>query len=439
MNVTITPGLLEGTVTPPPSKSMAHRLLLCAALAPGESTLSHIAFSEDIKATLRCVEALGASWEQKEPETIRLRGAVGGHTAPDGALPHFDCGESGSTLRFLIPIALALRGGGVFTGRGRLMERPLGPYFDLFREKNIFYEQKDGVLTVRGALRPGKYALPGNVSSQFFTGLLYALPLLGGDSELLSTTPIESAGYLHMTRQAMGRFGVDTGWSRQTFRIPGNQTYRPADCAVEADWSQAAFWYAAQGIGNQVEVVGMDENSLQGDKVILDWGGMLRNEPLSGGVSVPVLGQDRADAEKLLSPVSGRSGRYAVGIDVSHSPDLVPPAAVWGALTPGCDLYLKNAGRLRIKESDRLDSVTKVLNAMGAEVREEADSLFIRGRAALRGGVTVDSCNDHRIAMMAAVAATKCERPVTVAGAECVAKSYPNFWEEFQRLGGKLT
>ena len=206
---------------------------------------------------------------------------------------------------------------------------------------------------------------------------------------------------------------------------------------MEADWSQAAFWYAAQGIGNQVEVVGMDENSLQGDKVILDWGGMLRNEPLSGGVSVPVLGQDRADGKKLSVP--GRSGRYAVGIDVSHSPDLVPPAAVWGALTPGCDLYLKNAGRLRIKESDRLDSVTKVLNAMGAEVREEADSLFIRGRAALRGGVTVDSCNDHRIAMMAAVAATKCERPVTVAAAECVAKSYPNFWEEFQRLGGKLT
>ena len=436
MNVTITPTLLKGVIAPPPSKAQAHRLLLAAALAGGESRVSNVALSQDISATVSGLEALGASF-RREGDALLVKGMGANAMSPLRrlALPHLDCGESGSTLRFLIPVALAVRAGGVFTGHGRLMERPQGPYFDLFDQKGIFYEQKDGVLTVSGALESGAYALPGNVSSQFFTGLLYALPLREGDSTLVSTTELESAGYLDMTLQAIEQFGVAVRRERNVFSIPGGQTYRPADCAVEADWSQAAFWYAAQGVGNQVEVAGMREDSLQGDRVILNWGRMLRDEPCSGD-ALPIWG--RAGTARPPAGQPDLPRRYAVSIDVSHAPDLVPPAAVWGALTPGCGLYLKNAARLRLKESDRLAAVHEVLSALGAEVEEGEDFLTIRGRASLPGGVTVDSHNDHRIAMMAAVAATRCEGPVTITGAECVAKSYPNFWDDYAALGGRL-
>ena len=366
MNLTITPTRLSGTVTPPPSKSQAHRLLLCAALAGGESRIENLADSQDIQATRRCMAEL---------KTER------------NSLHRFNCGESGSTLRFLIPIALALRGGGVFTGHGRLMERPQKPYFDIFDEKGVRYEQRDGVLTVQGKLPPGVYRLPGNVSSQFVTGLLYALPLLEGDSELVLTTPLESRGY------------VENG-----FLIPGRQKYCPAQASVEADWSQAAFWLAAAALGNPVQPVGLEEDSSQGDRVIGDY-------------YVPLC----------------RPGD--VDIDLSQCPDLAPPLAVMAAVRCGTT-RLVNAGRLRLKESDRLASITQVLRALGADVEEGPDFLRIQGRDALAGGCTVDCCNDHRIAMMAAVAAARCESPVTLTGAECVAKSYPDFWAHYRMLGG---
>ena len=441
MNVTITPTLLKGTITPPPSKSQAHRLLIAAALSGGVSTISNLADSQDILATRRCLSALGAGLEELGPGVVRVHGLGNGIVmAPPYAL--LDCGESGSTLRFLIPVALLAQGKASFTGHGRLMERPLKPYEDLFREKGVAWALKDGVLTVDGgrgydrlALDPGEYRLPGDVSSQFFSGLLFVLPLLEGDSLLVSTTRLESVGYVNMTRQAMAAFGVETKWTKEGIFIPGNQTYRPADRAVEADWSQAAFWYAARGTGSDVTVTGMDEGSIQGDRVILDWGRLLRDASLSQGVRGPIWGRARRGPVQLPPDVPRR---YAVSISVSHAPDLVPPLAAWGALTPGCDLYIKNAGRLRLKESDRLATVAEVLSALGAEVIEEADRLIIRGRETLPGGATVDSHNDHRIAMMAAIAATRCEKPVTVTGAECVAKSYPNFWEDYERLGGKI-
>jgi len=190
MNVTIQPTLLKGSIVPPPSKSQAHRAVIAAALAGGVSTLSNVARSQDIQATLGCMAVLGACGESVSEDTVRLHG-VGTCISRGAQMPRFDCGESGSTLRFLIPVALAVAGGGHFTGHGRLMERPQKPYFDLFDEKGIFYEQKGGVLTVRGRLKPGVYKLPGNVSSQFITGLLYALPLLDADSEIVLTTPLE--------------------------------------------------------------------------------------------------------------------------------------------------------------------------------------------------------------------------------------------------------
>ena len=411
MNLTITPTALCGAVTPPPSKSQSHRLLIAAALAEGESFVDNLAHSQDIDATICCLKALGAQFTP-EGGGMRVKGLGAGTASRRFAqdLPHLDCGESGSTLRFLIPVALMLRGGGVFTGRGRLMERPLEPYFQLFREKGISYELKDGVLTVRGELTPGEYRLPGNVSSQFFTGLLFALPFLPGPSNLISTTPLESGDYIAMTLEALGAFGVvfPTTLSRPPqYLLPGNQVCRSARVAVEGDWSGAAFWYAAAFLGCDVDVRGLNKASLQGDMRILSF------------------------CEKLR-------GEGPVELDVSECPDLVPPLAAMAALRAGEATRIVNAERLRIKESDRLSAVTDVLSALGAQVVERPDRLLIQGQRLLRGGATVESHNDHRIAMMAAIAAIGCLESVTILGGECVKKSYPTFWEEYAALGGRF-
>ena len=408
MNITIEPSRLEGAITPPPSKSQAHRLILCAALAEGESAISNVDLSQDILATLRCTEALGASWSLAG-DTLRLAGC--GNPGPflHGGRPllRFDCGESGSTLRFLIPLALALTGGGVFTGQGRLLQRPLGPYLALLEEKGVTCTLTKEALILRGTLTPGLYRLPGDVSSQFFTGLLYGLSLLEEPSVLESTTPLESAAYVDMTIQAMGCF--DVAVSRKEagrFQIPGGQPYKAQALSVEADWSQAAFWYAAAGVGNAVTVTGMTEDSLQGDRIILEYG------------------------KQLTSP------EESLTLDMSGCPDLLPPLAAWAALRSGGVTVLGNAGRLRMKESDRLKSVTAVLRTLGADVTETPDSLVIRGQETLPGGIATDCWGDHRIAMMAAIAATRCREPVMLRGAECVAKSYPGFWEDYRMLGG---
>ena len=408
MDITITPARLAGTVTPPPSKSQAHRALIAAALADGESVISNVAFSQDIEATLNCLDQLGARFK-RNGSTVTVRGMSASAMSPLRRLayPQLDCGESGSTLRFLIPVALAVRGGGIFTGRGRLMERPLTPYFDLFDKQGIFYEQKDGVLTVTGMLTPGTYQLPGDVSSQFITGLMSALPLLERESKIVLSSPLESRDYVEMTRDMLGRFGIsDVGKSR-SWLIPGAQRYQHNSHTIEGDWSQAGFWYAAKFLGSPVEITGTIPYSAQGDRVIAE------------------------HFETMSQPGD-------MEIDVSGCPDLVPPLAAMAALRAGQTTRLVGAARLRIKESDRLAAVTQVLNALGAQVTEYPDSLTIYGKGSLPGGAKVDSFNDHRIAMMAAIAATRCEQPVTITGAECVAKSYPNFWEEYQRLGAVI-
>ena len=403
MDIRIRPVPLHGAVTPPPSKSQAHRLILCAALAGGRSVIRNLAFSQDIRATLGCVSALGASWTEQKSGVVAVDG-IGGREYT-GALPHLDCGESGSTLRFLIPIALAVAGGAEFTGRGRLMQRPQKPYLDLFDQMGIKYEQKDDRLRVEGRLRAGEYRMPGNVSSQFFTGLLYALPLLEGQSRIIPTTALESEDYIRMTIQAQKLAGLsveelpDGGYAVQ------GQRYRAMDVAVEADWSQAGFWYAAKNLGSDLTICGMDERSLQGDRRIAEFAALL-----------------------------GREGDRE--IDVSQCPDLVPPLAAMAALRRG-DCRITGAARLRIKESDRLAAVTAALNAMGARVEEFPEELLIHGVSSLKGGAVIDCCNDHRIAMMCAVAATRSVGGETVLqGAECVRKSYPDFWQVYRALGG---
>lgn len=406
MDLEIIPHRLSGTVTPPPSKSMAHRLLIAAALGSGNSTIRNLSFSQDIEATLRCMEALGAHWEQRGPHEILLSGIAGRTPDSFSDLPHFDCGESGSTLRFLIPIALAVAGGGVFTGHGRLMERPQTPYFDLFKEKGIFFQLINGVLTVQGTLTPGEYRLPGNVSSQFFTGLLFALSLLDAPSTIVSTTALESADYIRMTMHAMEAAGVQVTASpdQRSYQVIPS-AYQPMDQTVEADWSQAGFWYAAAFFGSHLTIEGLNPHSAQGDMVVA------------------------ADYWKLAKPGD-------LELDVSGCPDLLPPLAVMAARRMG-STHFTNAARLRMKESDRLSTVHALLEALGGAVEELPDGLIVHGQPFLQGG-TVDGANDHRIVMAAAIAATVCTAPVTILGAEAVNKSYPSFWEDYQHLGGEF-
>ena len=404
MDVKITPRRLSGVVTPPPSKSLAHRYVIAASLAAGVSTVRNLAFSEDIEATLRCMRVLGASWEPVE-DGLRVTG-IGGERRPFGELPRFDCGESGSTLRFLIPVALAVDGGGVFTGRGRLMERPQQPYFDLFDQRGVFHSLEDGVLTVRGSLSPGEYRLRGDVSSQFFTGLLMALPLLDGPSVVVSTTKLESAPYTAMTMGVLERCGVRVRWSPQlgAFGVePG--VYCPFEEAVEADWSQAAFWYAALALGSNLRLRGLKGHSAQGDAAVV------------------------AHYKKLS--LTGE-----VRIDLSDCPDLLPPLAVMAAVRRGTTRFTR-AARLRLKESDRLATVAGLLKALGGAASEEEDGLTVYGVSTLPGG-TVDGAGDHRIVMAAAVAASRCQGPVVIRGAEAVKKSYPNFWRDYEALGGAV-
>ena len=415
MDVRIEPRRLSGIVTPPPSKSLAHRLLLAAALAAGTSTIKNLVFSEDLEATLRCMAQFRCEWAWQSEDTLQVRGCINRECDRAG-LPWFDCGESGSTLRFLIPIALALGGGGEFTGRGRLMDRPQEPYFQIFDKMGITHEVRrevhtvhgvlDRVLTIRGNLQPGEYRLPGNVSSQFFTGLLMALPLLDAPSVVVSTTKLESAPYVSMTMSVLEQCGVSVRYSPalNSFGVcPG--TYCPFEAAVEADWSQAAFWYAAMALGSNLRLRGLNANSTQGDAAVL-----------------------------ALHRKLSRSGD--VTINLSDCPDLLPPLAVMAAVRGGSTRFT-GAARLRLKESDRLRTVRDLLLDLGGLADEAEDGLTVHGVSRLTGG-TVDGANDHRIVMAAAIAATRCERPVVILGAEAVKKSYPGFWEHYENLGGEV-
>lgn len=388
MTLTISPSKLRGTITPPPSKSQAHRGLMAAYLGSGTSKISNLAQSQDIIATTRCMEALCKS---------------------DEIMPLLDCGESGSTIRFLVPVALALKGGARFTGHGRLLERPMTPYNEAFASQGIDMEFNDEngqkILRVSGQLKAGTYHFAGNVSSQFITGMLYALPLIDGTSEIVVTSPLESKGYVDMTLEVLKKFGIQVeNHNYQRFIVPGGQTFSDVNMTVESDYSQAAFFAVAQAIGNDITMTGLNPNSVQGDMAILDY---VNQSKLSGEIS----------------------------FDVSQCPDIVPILAVLCCMRTGETSHIINAARLRIKESDRLDTTMSELCKLGANITQTEDSLTIKGITSFSGG-EVDAHNDHRIAMMLAIASTCATGEVVLHGSECVAKSYPNFWEDFASLGG---
>ncbi len=389
MDIKITPGKLSGHMEIPPSKSYSHRGLIAAYLGGGKAF--GVGESADTKATRECLDAIKA----KKP---------------------LFANESGSTLRFMIPIALAVNKEVEISGSERLMERPLDDYFKIFDEKNISYKKEGCTLYVKGTMPGGKYSLRGDVSSQFITGLLFALPLLKEDSEIAITTRLESKSYVDMTLDVLKKFGIVITECETGYKIKGNQQYKKVDYTVEGDFSQAAFFL---GMGD-VTLTGLDKKSLQGDKEIVD---VYRR-----------MGMHIEDIEQGYKTNGKTEGN--IEVDVSQIPDCVPVLAAMMAVTKG-EGRIVNAARLRIKESDRLKAICEELNNLGADVTEGEDYLIIQGKECLSGGIC-SSHNDHRIAMAIATVSPYCTGEVVIKGAESVNKSMPDFWERFVKLGGKI-
>lgn len=382
MDLILEPRSIAGTVAAIASKSQAHRLLICAALAERPTRILCGALSQDIEATARCLAALGAGLcYDGAVFTVRPIGLPQSGEAPD-------CGESGSTLRFLLPVAAALGCDATFHLRGRLPERPLGPLWEALEAHGCrLTRPTPDTLRCAGQLRGGVFALAGNVSSQFLSGLLFALPLTGEDCRLRLTTPLESRGYVDLTLAALERFGIRVEAEEAGWRIPGGQRYRsPGPVSVEGDWSNAAFWLCAGAVSGPVTVTGLDMASRQGDRAVLAW--------------LRALG---AEVEEGTAGVTVRPGAlHGCAINAREIPDLVPPLALTAALARG-ETCIYGAARLRFKESDRLQTVADTLNALGGRAEVRRTALRISG-GALRGGA-VSGANDHRIVMMAAVAA----------------------------------
>lgn len=392
MDLTIYPGKLKGNITAIPSKSQAHRLLICAAFSDNPTTLYCPETNQDIEATAGCLNALGASVSRTD---------YGYRVLPITVVPSFaqiNCFESGSTLRFILPIVCALGVESTIRMSGRLPYRPLSPMWEeLERMGCTLTRPTETTIHTSGKLKAGEYTIAGNISSQFITGLLFALSLLDGESKITVTGKLESAPYVEMTQRALSTFGVQT----DHFTVRGSLPFRsPGDLRVEGDWSNGAFFLAAAGLGSNVTVENLDPDSPQGDRAVADILNLNANAPI---------------------------------ISAADIPDLVPILAVYFAAKNGA--VFTDIARLRLKESDRVASVRNLLGAMG--IRSEADENTLRVYGGSFTGGTVDACGDHRIAMAAGIASTVAKGTVTILGAECVAKSYPTFWKEFERLGGK--
>ena len=419
----IYPSKLKGEVKIPPSKSMAHRAIICAALSDGLCIIENIDYSDDIIATIDAMNSLGAKIV-KHKDYIEVIGAYGSDEKPQETRI-IDCNESGSTLRFLVPISLLFKGSSKFIGRGNLGKRPLTTYYNIFERQGIEYSYEEGNLNlvINGELNPGTFEVEGNVSSQFITGLLFTLPLLKEDSKIIITTEMESKGYIDLTLRAMNDFGVEIiNNNYREFIIKGNQKYKARNYRVEGDYSQAAFFLCADSLGNDVLCKDLDLNSLQGDKEVIDI--LERMNLVFNANDIGVKGTTNGE---LASTV----------IDGSQCPDIIPVLTSVAALTKGTTEII-NAGRLRIKECDRLAAVTSELNKLGAKIIEKEDGLVVTGVEKLQGGVEVWSHKDHRIAMTLAIASTRCEEPIVIKDYECIAKSYPKFFEDFKALGGNV-
>ena len=393
----ISPGALRGTIRAVPSKSQAHRMLICAALCDTPVRIHIGAASEDIEATIRVLRAFGAA--------IEWDGCIalvrGGNWA---ARCMADCGESGSTLRFLLPVAGVMGIDATFMLRGRLGARPIAPLDRELIRGGCAVSRGADMISITGALRAGEYHLPGNVSSQYVSGLLLALQMLDAPSRIEIEGSIESAAYIDMTIQAMCAFGAQVQRMENAYIVPGGGYRAVGDVEIEGDWSNAAFWLCANAIAGSVRVDGLNMESAQGDR-------------------------------RVIQEIAGICAENMHVLDASGVPDLVPALAALAAAGHG--LRVVHAERLRMKESDRIASVVNAVNALGGCARETMDGLIIESDRTPTGG-TVDAAGDHRIAMMAAIASIECRNEVIIRGADAVNKSYPAFWRDFQALGGHV-
>lgn len=418
MNVTIHPKKLSGEIVIPPSKSLSHRAIIAAGLASGRSVISNVLFSKDILATIDAMRSCGATIEQYEDSLVIYGGKV---RRLDACM---NANESGSTIRFMIPIALTCQDKIVFTGENNLVHRPLEPYFEIFESQKMIYNHPEDSylpLEVTGILKPTTYEIRGDISSQFITGLLYALPLLNGESRIVITTNLESKGYVDLTLDILAKYGIRIiNNDYKEFIIEGNQEYRPYDYEIEGDYSQSAFFLVANCMGADISLKAMNPYSFQGDKKIL-------SDLTAMGAKIEACN----DTLRCLP-----CDTIGTTIDFSQSPDLGPALTVLASVSKGKTIFL-NAGRLRIKECDRISCMVKELSKMGANLKEYPDGMEISGIEQLNGA-TIDSHNDHRVAMAIAMASLKTSGDIKILNAECVCKSFPHFWEVFESLGGSV-
>ncbi len=402
MDVKITPKKLCGKVMAKPSKSQAHRIIFASALSFGQTTtIRNVEFSKDIEATVSCVSKFGVVCDyDKQTKTLNIDSKFN-----LGEDITFDCNESGSTMRFLLSVASALGIEATFVGHGKLPTRPFDDLANTMIQNGVEFSNTDKMpFRTKGKLKSGRYTLPGNVSSQFVTSLLFALPLLNGDSEIVLTTKLESKPYVDMTIDVLKQFSVDIEQTQNGYFVKGGQTYKSqGDYTVEGDYSNAGFWVCANTLGSQIEIDGLNENSLQGDKAVIE------------------ICKSYKQNNDLI-------------IDATDIPDLVPVLAVTACNRTYITKF-QNVARLRIKECDRLDATTKLITALGGQAYFDENNLTVVGKGTLQGGV-VDSFNDHRIAMAAAIGAIICTEAVTIKDAQAVSKSYPQFFEDYNKLGG---
>ncbi|MCD7800493.1 MAG: 3-phosphoshikimate 1-carboxyvinyltransferase [Ruminococcus sp.] len=406
MDIKISPTKLSGTVAIPSSKSFAHREIICASLSKGTSVVGGVSFSKDIYATLSAMESLGARYTIQD-DNITIQGI-----STPNVQATIDCYESGSTLRFIIPIVGALGVSATLKGQGRLPERPITPFIRELPKKGISFDYNNTMpFSMNGKLKNGTFELEGDISSQFITGLLFALPLLDGNSKIVMTSPLQSKPYVDMTIQSMANFGVYIVETDYGYYVEGNQEYKPLNHKVEGDYSQAGFFYVANAIGNDIVLQNLLESSIQGDKKIVE-----------------------VCEKSCYNRIDNRLNAYT--INATNIPDLVPILAVLGCFGDGTSKII-GAERLKIKESDRLVATADALNRIGGKVTPTNDGLIIEPIEHFIGG-TVDGFGDHRIVMATAIASTRCMNDVIILGANAVEKSYPNFFRDFKNLGGKI-
>ena len=410
--ITILPSTITGSISAPPSKSESHRAIICAALSKGRSFIRNVILSEDIQATIHAVEAFGVQTEyHNHILTVESNGDI------PTTSKIIDCHESGSTLRFMIPLFSLANQSVSFTGQTSLMNRPLSIYKDIYEKDGFDYKKEGKTLNIKASLKARIYDIPGNISSQFITGLLFALPLLSGDSQINIIGDYESRNYVLMTLKVLKDFGIEIDETNYGYYIKGHQKYISRNYQISGDYSQAAYFMVAGAISSQLEITNLNHQSLQGDRAISE-----------------ILEKANANISQIdFGFVVSKSSLIGRKINIENCPDLGPIIALMCSVAKGHSV-ITGASRLRIKESDRIQSTVQVLKTLGAHISVDGDDIHIDGVPYLQGGL-IDSYNDHRIAMMASIGALVSKSPVTIKRAYAINKSYPHFYSDLESIG----